>query len=271
MRYNAFYAQDQWTHGRLTLQGALRYDHAWSYYPAQQIGPTRFLPTALVFPDRGGRSATTTSARGGSGLRSLRQREDGAQVQRRAGIWKRRSTATETTRRSSRPRACHQRDADLERCQPQLRSRLRSDERAAQNLLSSGGDSCGQVSNLNFGKNVYSLSYDQQILKGWGVRPADWQIGVTVQQEILPRMSMEVGYSRRWLQNFTVTDNLAAARPTSAVQHHGAARSAAAGRRRIHRLRTVRRRPEQVRADQQLSHLSHRITATCRRSTTAWS
>ena len=46
-------------------------------------------------------------------------------------------------------------------------------------------------------------------MKGWGVRPADWQIGVTLQQEILPRVSMEVGYTRRWLQNFTVTDNLA--------------------------------------------------------------
>jgi hypothetical protein len=45
-------------------------------------------------------------------------------------------------------------------------------------------------------------------MKGWGVRPADWQIGVTVQHEVLPRISVEVGYSRRWLQNFTVTDNL---------------------------------------------------------------
>jgi outer membrane receptor protein involved in Fe transport len=49
VRYNAFYAQDGWTHERLTLQGAVRYDHAWSYYPAQQIGSTRFLPTPLVF------------------------------------------------------------------------------------------------------------------------------------------------------------------------------------------------------------------------------
>ena len=43
VRYNALYLQDQWTHGRLTLSGAVRYDHSWSYYPEQQIGPTRFL------------------------------------------------------------------------------------------------------------------------------------------------------------------------------------------------------------------------------------
>lgn len=46
-------------------------------------------------------------------------------------------------------------------------------------------------------------------MKGWGVRPGDWQIGVTLQQEVLPRVSVEVSYQRRWLQNFTVTDNLA--------------------------------------------------------------
>jgi hypothetical protein len=38
--------------------------------------------------------------------------------------------------------------------------------------------------------------------------PADWQIGASVQQELLPRVSVEVGYFRRWLQNFLVTDNL---------------------------------------------------------------
>jgi hypothetical protein len=56
---------------------------------------------------------------------------------------------------------------------------------------------------------VFSLSYDQQILKGWYNRPADWQIGATIQHEILPRISVEASYLRRWLQNFTVTDNLA--------------------------------------------------------------
>ena len=46
-------------------------------------------------------------------------------------------------------------------------------------------------------------------MQGWGVRPGDWQIGVTLQRELIPRVSLEVGYTRRWLQNFTVTDNRA--------------------------------------------------------------
>ena len=32
----------------------MRYDHAWSYYPEQQVGATRFLPTPLVFPETKG-------------------------------------------------------------------------------------------------------------------------------------------------------------------------------------------------------------------------
>ena len=46
------------------------------------------------------------------------------------------------------------------------------------------------------------------VLHGWGVRPRDWQVGVSVQHEILPRTSLEVGYARRWFKNFFVTDNI---------------------------------------------------------------
>jgi hypothetical protein len=52
--WDAIYAQEQWTHRRLTLQGALRFDVARSWYPEQQIGPSRFLPTPIVFPETKG-------------------------------------------------------------------------------------------------------------------------------------------------------------------------------------------------------------------------
>jgi hypothetical protein len=46
------------------------------------------------------------------------------------------------------------------------------------------------------------------VLSGWGVRPYDWQFGVTVQQEVAPRTSVEVGYHRRWFHNFFLFDNI---------------------------------------------------------------
>ena len=36
----ALFAQDQWTLGKLTLQGAIRYDRAWSWAPAEGNGTT---------------------------------------------------------------------------------------------------------------------------------------------------------------------------------------------------------------------------------------
>ena len=39
------------------------------------------------------------------------------------------------------------------------------------------------------------------------MRPYDWQFGASVQHELVPRVSVEVGYNRRWWGNFFVTDN----------------------------------------------------------------
>jgi hypothetical protein len=83
--------------------------------------------------------------------------------------------------------------------------------RAAQDLRPVGGDSCGALDNQSFGTSNFSNTIDPAILGGWGIRPADWQIGVSIQREIVPRVSVEFGYDRRWLQNFVVTDNRAVA------------------------------------------------------------
>ena len=49
-RYTSLYAQEQFTTGRLTLQGAVRFDRTWSYADPQQVGPVRFIPTPISFP-----------------------------------------------------------------------------------------------------------------------------------------------------------------------------------------------------------------------------
>lgn len=62
---------------------------------------------------------------------------------------------------------------------------------------------------LNFGGVSGNITQvNPATLKGRGVRENDWQWGVTVQQELIPRVSLDVGYARRWFHGFTVTDNL---------------------------------------------------------------
>ena len=78
----------------------------------------------------------------------------------------------------------------------------------AQDLRASGGDFCGVVSDTNFGRPTLSLNYDPETLNGWFTRPFQWEFSTSVQHQIVPRMSVDVGYFRRWYGNFGVTDNL---------------------------------------------------------------
>jgi hypothetical protein len=69
----ALYAQDQWTRGRMTVQGALRFDNAWTYSPPQTIGPAlingqTFLGTPLTFERTEGVNFKDISPRGGVAL-----------------------------------------------------------------------------------------------------------------------------------------------------------------------------------------------------------
>ena len=209
VRYNAFFIQDQWTRGRLSAQAALRYDHSWSYYPEQSIGGTRFLPDVTVFAKSQGvigyndltpriGVAYDLFGNGKTALKFNAGRYLEAAVNGNgnySALLPASRVPVSVTRTWTDANRNFVPDCNLE-------------NPFSQDLRSSGGDFCAQINNLNFGKSTPTLSYDPQIMQGWGVRPGDWQIGVTVQQEIVPRVSLEVGYTRRWLQNFTVTDNL---------------------------------------------------------------
>jgi hypothetical protein len=80
---------------------------------------------------------------------------------------------------------------------------------SAQDLRVTGGDLCGVLSNTSFGQNVLTNNFDPGVLNGWGVRPSDWTLDVSIQRQILPRAAATLTYSRRWFHGFTVADNLA--------------------------------------------------------------
>ena len=48
--WHAAFWQEQYTRGRLTLQGAVRYDHAGSWFPEQTLGPSKYFPNKITFP-----------------------------------------------------------------------------------------------------------------------------------------------------------------------------------------------------------------------------
>ena len=203
VRYHALYAQDQWTHDRLTVQGALRFDHSWSFYPEQQVGPTRFLPQGIFFDETQGvlgyndisprvGVAYDVFGTGKTAIKFNMGKYLEAAVNDNGAyslLAPSRRLSTSTNRTWSDVNKDYVPDCDL------------------QNGLANG--ECGQIDQLTgFGKPVLTTNLDDKLRQGWGVRPADWQIGVTLQQQLLPRVSVEVAYVRRWLKNFALTDNL---------------------------------------------------------------
>jgi hypothetical protein len=55
---------------------------------------------------------------------------------------------------------------------------------------------------------AYCNVYGDTLLDGWGKRRAEWQFGLGIQHEILPRLSAEVTFNRRDYSNLTVSDQL---------------------------------------------------------------
>jgi hypothetical protein len=69
---------------------------------------------------------------------------------------------------------------------------------------------CLPIANPLFGQNNPNATrYAQDAQFGWGRRQYNWELAAGVQRQIVPRVSVDVGYFRRWYGNWTVTDNTA--------------------------------------------------------------
>ena len=213
----SLFAQDQWTRGRLTVQGGVRWDRASSYAPADGNGTSltsRFNPRPISFDktisvsgyndvtprlgfayDVFGNGKTALKANIGKYVQAATadsiysSNNPAARIVTRIGVGGPPRSWTDNGNKIV--------DCDLLSIAPQ-------------NNLATGGDSCGALigNNVNFGNaNPNTTTINPDILSGWGVRPYDWQFGVNVQHEVIPRVSVDLGYNRRWWGNFFVTDN----------------------------------------------------------------
>ena len=213
---HALYAQEQWTFDRLTLQGAVRWDHTRGRFPEQTIGPNPFVPTQIVVPETDGTQYDDITPRGsvvydlfGNARTAIKfnfgkylAAADGSSIT--GGLTNPLGSYVGTGSLGSGARTWNDANANfvVDCWVNGVLPNTAVDNRP------SGGDFCGQ-GNLNFGNFVTpTTTYDPAILSGWAKRPYDWNFGWQVQQQLLPRLSVEVGYFRRIFGNFSVTDNL---------------------------------------------------------------
>lgn len=202
------YAQDKWTIRRLTLNAGARFDYIRIYDKGQTLGPGSLVPRRnFSIPETelnnfkdivprlagsydlfgNGKTAVKLSLNKYLGLL-------GPQLGFMNGaVSPIHALANVVTRSWNDADSDYVPDCDLT------------------NVLGNG--ECGTVSDTNFGRSdfVFSQTSDPRTVTGWGNRPYQWEFAGGVQQELMPRVSVEAGYFRRWKGNLTVIDNLALA------------------------------------------------------------
>ena len=211
-RFDAVYAQDQWTRGRLTLQGGVRYEHAWSWFPEGENG--------IVLDNQFGSTYLFPRTDGVTGYHDVTPRMGAAmdvfgngRTSLKVNISKYLQAANNDAQYTiSNPAVTFQTTTNRAWTDINRDFVVNCDLKnpAAQSPSTTGSiDTCGPWLNSNFGNPFSTTTVNPDVLHGWGIRPYDWQFGVAIQQEIVPRVSVDVSYNRRWWGNFFFTDNRA--------------------------------------------------------------
>ena len=197
------YAQDQWTRGRLTLQGGLRFEHIGSHFPDQQIGPNRFIPVALKFPAQdSGVSVKDIMPRMGAAYDVFGNGRTGLKLSVGKYVTPENSFGIYGNSQNPAVRVTGM----TNRAWQDANGNFRPDC----DLLSPlANGECGPWSNLTFGQQVFTTTYDPAVLNGWNRREYSWDFTATVDQQLAPRVSVAISYARRVWGNFVVTDNRA--------------------------------------------------------------
>ena len=189
----AFFAQDQWTMDRLTVNAGIRYDQHVGSVPGDRnvSGPSRWAPLQTWVDVDDAPNWKDFSPRLGVAYDLF---GDG-RTALKASV--NRYVVKEGT-------------AFAEAVNPLLFNQLGNrawfdpnGDRIAQE------SELGPLDNANFATAApTSISVDDAIREGWGVRMYNWEVAAGVQHQLLDGLSVEAQYTRRSYGNFTVEDNL---------------------------------------------------------------
>jgi hypothetical protein len=198
------YAQDRWTLGRFTVQAGLRFEHLSDHFPDQQIGPNRFMPTAALFPAQDGPlqqkdiqprfgASYDVFGNGRTALKAFVGRY--ITTTNTVNEWLFYSPAgnghfiANVTRPWSDSNGDWVANCDL--------------------LNPAANNECGPMANPLFGKSVNNLTVDPATTSGWNTREYSWDTTVGLNQQLAPRVSVEVDYIHRTWGNLQTTVNRA--------------------------------------------------------------
>ena len=185
------FAQDQWTHRRMTINAGIRFDYLNDVVPAQTLGAGPQVPTRSISFDE----VTGVPA--------------WANVTPRLGV-------AYDVFGNGKTAVKFAVGTYLEAPITPIFTRVANPaggivQSATRTWSDANGDFIPQASELgplnppNFGSTVVSSRYDPSVLSN---RIYNWEVSAQVQHELAPRLSVSGGYFRRWYGNLRVQDNL---------------------------------------------------------------
>jgi hypothetical protein len=201
-----FFVQDRWTLDRWTLHGGLRLDVFQSSFPEQRIGPGLLVPNRdLVFPARDNLDWKDVTYRSGATWDVFGTGRTAFKI---------------TLNKYLQGQGLNTVAIDPAPGNLLVQSANRSWNDANRNYVPDcvldarvpgPNGECGALSNTDFGalSSRPAATFSEDLIAGWGHRPYNWEFSTSIQHEIAPRLSVDVGYFRRWFGNFRVTDDLA--------------------------------------------------------------
>jgi len=197
----SLYAQDRWTVGRLSLQGGLRFERLVDHFAQQQMGPNRFLPAAIVFPDQDGpldqkdlqpRFGATYDVFGNGKTAVKAFLGEYVTTTNTVNEWLNYSPAGIGHFTSSTTRAWTDNGDFVPNC----------------DLLNPAANGeCGPMASPTFGKTISPTTVDPDTTSGWNKREHSWDLSVALSQQLAPRVSIDVSYNRRSWGNLQTTIN----------------------------------------------------------------
>src|SRR5687767_11350317 len=209
------FIQDQYTRGRLTASGAVRWDRASSYAPVEGNGvntTSKFNAAPIAIEKTTGVDAyNDISPRVGlaydvfgTGRTAVKLRW-GKYLGFASNDAPFTSTNPGATLVGSATRGWTDNDGDKVVDCDLLNNAAQGPTAAVVTVDTCPAQTGGGA---NFGRISATTIVDPELLKGWGVRTHDYQTEVTLQQEVFPRVSAEVSYIHRTFHGFFVTNDL---------------------------------------------------------------
>ena len=200
----SIFVSDQWTIDRLTLNAGVRFEGLRGSVPPQHLGEGLYVP-ARSFPGHEGiPNLKDLDPRIGAAYDLFGNGRTAVKVHLARGVWQETQVGTRTS---------------LGQLVNPVTNIVTSANRAwtdgnrnyypdcdLRNPLANA--ECGPLSDSAFGTAVRTRFYADEIFHGWFNRGYTWQGSVSVQHELAPGLSMDVGYFRTWHGNFRVEHNV---------------------------------------------------------------